>query len=139
MNFTIAARESPSRHRASVGRTLRVLLIEPRPMSSPMLRRWLDRRGHMLDVANDVASGFRQAVAGQPDVVLIDLGLMEKGGLALADRLRSDPTTCTVPLVAMEEATVPARDEGTTMFARHVLKPIDVDELGGVLLEVAAR
>jgi hypothetical protein len=39
----------------------------------------------------------------------------------------------------MGEATARVPDRAKALFARHVLKPIDIDELGAVLLEVATR
>lgn len=117
----------------------RVLVVEPRPMTSPMLRRWLERRGHTLDLANGAESGFQQAVVAPPDVVLIDLGLTAGSGFALANRLRIDPITRTVPLVAVGDATTAVPERAKTLFARHVLKPIDVDELGVVLVDAAMR
>jgi ActR/RegA family two-component response regulator len=107
-------------------------------MAAPMLRRWLDQRGHTLHVADDVESGFTQAVACRPDTVLVDLTLGATTASTLADRLRTHTVTRTVPLVAIGEPAVVAAGAGKALFERHVMKPIDVDELGAVLLETPA-
>jgi CheY-like chemotaxis protein len=120
-------------------RAARVLLVDRLAITGPMLRRWLEQRGHMLDVANDPENGFDRAVTASPDVVLIDLGRDPGSGFALANRLSTDPATRAVPLVAMCEATTALPDRANTVFARNVLKPIDVDELGAILLEAAAQ
>jgi XFP C-terminal domain len=58
----------------STARVARVLLVESGAISGPMLGRWLQQRGHTLDVASGAKSGFDRAVADHPNVVLIDLG-----------------------------------------------------------------
>ena len=50
-------------------RAARVLLVDRLAITGPMLRRWLEQRGHMLDVANDPENGFDRAVTASPDVV----------------------------------------------------------------------
>jgi DNA-binding response OmpR family regulator len=75
--------------KASASRAMRVLIVEPRPMSAPMLRRWLEQRGHTLDAADNAEWGFTHAVAARPDAVLIDLALGASSGSTLADRLRT--------------------------------------------------
>jgi len=107
-------------------------------MAGPMLRRWLAQRGHTMDVAEDAESGFTQAVACRPDTVLVDLALGTTDASTLADRLRTHSVTRAVPLVAIGEPAVVAAGTGKTLFGRHVLKPIDIDELGAVLLETPA-
>ena len=119
-------------------RAVRVLVVEPRPMSAPMLRRWLERRGHALDAANDPDSGFAQAVAAGPDAVLIDLALGASTVSTLTDRLRTHPVTRSASLVSVGEPTAMNGAADRPRFERRVLKPIDVDELGAVLLEAAS-
>ena len=126
-----------SRREESTIRPMRVLVVEPRPMVAPMLRRWLAQRGHTLNVADAAESGFTQAVACRPDTVLVDLALGTSSASTLANRLRTHPITRTTALVAIGEPAVVAAGAGTTLFRRHVLKPIDVDELGAVLLDTA--
>lgn len=138
MNRRIAP-PSPSINYSPANRAARVLLVDRLAISGPMLRRWLEQRGHTLDVANDPENGFDRAVRASPDVVLIDLGRDPGSGFALANRLSTAPATQAVPLVAMREATMALPDRANTVFARNVLKPIDVDELGAILLEAAAE
>jgi CheY-like chemotaxis protein len=85
-----------------------------------------------------VESGFTQAVACRPDTVLVDLTLGATTASTLADRLRTHTVTRTVPLVAIGEPAVVAAGAGKALFERHVMKPIDVDALGAVLLETPA-
>ncbi len=133
------AQASASRPRGAEAYGARILVVEPRPVTTPMLRRWLERRGHALDVATDEGSAFQRAVITAPDVVLIDLGLSGRSGFALAHRLRRDPSTATLPLVAVGDATPAQLGGAERLFARYVLKPIDVDELGAVLVDAATR
>jgi PAS domain S-box-containing protein len=61
-----------------------------------------------------------------------------RSGFELANRLRTDPATQTVPLVAVSEPTTMVATKDKTVFAWHVVKPIDIDELGAVVLEAVA-
>lgn len=132
------AQASASLPRGAEAYGARILVVEPRPVTTPMLRRWLERRGHALDVATDEGSAFQRAVITAPDVVLIDLG-SGRSGFALAHRLRRDPSTATLPLVAVGDETPAQLGGAERLFARYVLKPIDVDELGAVLVDAATR
>lgn len=63
--------------------------------------------GHTAIVAGDAASGTAMAMAEQPDLVLLDIGMpagegwgmARAGGLAVADRLRKNRQTTHTPVI----------------------------------------
>jgi CheY-like chemotaxis protein len=78
------------------------------------------------------------ALADPPDLVLMDIGLPDMDGYAVARRLREDPRLAATPLVAItgygqEEDKMRARDAG---FDRHLTKPVDFAMLRTVLAEL---
>ena len=79
----------------------RILLIEDDEMSRDMLSRRLGRRGYDVLVAVDGEGGVALAREGRPDLVLMDLSLPVLDGWAATRRLRADPTTAGVPIVAL--------------------------------------
>jgi len=75
-----------------------------------------------------------------PDLILVDINLPGMDGIALAGRLRQDPATAGIPLVALS-----ADAMGRTIdralkagFADYLVKPIRVDRLLALLTQVGA-
>ena len=71
----------------------------------------------------------------QPETALLDIGLPDMDGYALARRLRAQDTSGNLQLVAMTgygraEDRAAARDAG---FDVHLVKPAEADELARVL------
>jgi DNA-binding response OmpR family regulator len=99
----------------------------------------LRRQGHRVDVAHSGAAALAAAAACRPQVALIDLGLPDMDGCALADRFREQPDLCKVRLVAL---TGWSDDESRRLgqaagFTCHLVKPVDFEGLHAVLRSVA--
>jgi signal transduction histidine kinase/ActR/RegA family two-component response regulator len=145
--FTFRLRRIPS-PRASGGlpvlpeprsKTRRVLLVEDNEDAREMLRTMLELAGHLVYDAADGASGLKLLAAACPDVAIIDIGLPGMGGYQLAKRIREDPYGRGVLLLAVTgEGTSEAErwppDQG---FDHHLVKPIDPDQLIGLLSDMA--
>ncbi|HEX4815107.1 MAG TPA: response regulator transcription factor [Nonomuraea sp.] len=67
----------------------RILLVEDDRAISDPLRRHLIRAGYDTTAEYDGASGLREAYAGRPDLILLDLGLPEMDGIEVLRRLRA--------------------------------------------------
>ena len=52
-------------------------------------------------IARDGASGVDIAKAERPDLILMDLGLPVLDGWEAARRLKADPATCRIPVIAL--------------------------------------
>jgi len=120
----------------SVGRSLRVLVVEDNRDAAESLRMVLTLSGHRVVVAYTGLAGLEAARAFRPDVVLCDIGL--PGGLdgyGVAQALRADPEQFAVPLIALsgygqEEDQRKARQAG---FDRYFTKPVDPTALARIL------
>jgi len=64
-----------------------------------------------------------------PDVVLMDLRLPDLDGAEAARRLRADPRTSRIPIIAVTATPMEAADDrlSDAGFAAVVVKPIDID------------
>jgi CheY-like chemotaxis protein len=57
--------------------------------------------GYEIISATDGAAGLAMAVAERPDLILMDLNLPEVDGWEAARRLKADPATRDIPIIAL--------------------------------------
>lgn len=120
---------------------LRILVIEDIQDAAETLRDLLELLGHEVEVALSGADGLDQARRFRPDVVLCDIGLPGMSGHEVATRLRQDPETASLHLIALtgygtEEDRQRAAEAG---FDLHLTKPVQPEHLQQVLAEVQPK
>jgi DNA-binding response OmpR family regulator len=110
---------------------MRILLVEDDPMIGKTLQQALQQDGYAVDWVTDGEAG-RVAISTAQDayaLVLLDLGLPRKGGLALLRELRREGNRVRVLIVTARDA-VADRVEGLDAGADDYLaKPFSLDEL----------
>jgi len=109
----------------------RILLIEDNVDAADTLEELLELKGYEVRVARDGLSGAELASSWVPDLVLCDIGLPGLNGYQVAERLREDPRTRSVRLVAISGYAQPdqmARGRAAG-FDEYLPKPIDPDQL----------
>jgi CheY-like chemotaxis protein len=79
----------------------KILLVEDNEMNRDMLSRRLIRSGYEVVLAVDGAQGVALASSEAPDVVLMDMSLPVLDGWEATRRLKSDPITGTLPVIAL--------------------------------------
>jgi CheY-like chemotaxis protein len=104
-----------------------ILLIEDNEMTMELVTDLLEAAGFRLLVASDAERGVSFAIARRPDLILMDLALPGLDGLQATRRLKQDPATARIPVIAltaqvMAEDRRRARDAGCAGF---IEKPID--------------
>ena len=119
----------------------RVLLVDDNIDTAEALARLLKRRGYEVELAHDGPSALEAARVRCPAAVLLDIGLPEMDGYEVARRLRAEADCAGTLLVALtgygqEEDRARARASG---FDFHMVKPIDVEQLAGLLSEKLSR
>ena len=107
----------------------RLLIVEDNDDGRQTLRTLLEMLGHEVHEAADGAAGVAAALALQPDVCFIDIGLPELDGYEVARRVKAAKPA--IRLVALTgygrfEDLERARDAG---FDEHLLKPASMDLL----------
>ena len=128
--------EPPARKpRARLG----VLVVDDNVDAAESLRDLFTLLGHDVQVAHDGAEALRLAQARPPDVALLDIGLPGMDGHELAAHLRA-----LVPDAFLVAATgygqeVDRRASHDAGFDRHLVKPLGVDELEGLVHEQEGR
>jgi CheY-like chemotaxis protein len=79
----------------------RILLVEDNELNRDMLKRRLERRGFEVMVALDGEEGVHLTTTEQPDLVLMDMSLPLLDGWEATRRLKSNPQTATIPVMAL--------------------------------------
>jgi CheY-like chemotaxis protein len=70
-------------------RSLRILVAEDHPDGRTILCRLLERLGHRLEAAADGAEALVKALAFQPEVAILDIGMPHLDGFEVARKLRA--------------------------------------------------
>jgi PAS domain S-box-containing protein len=113
----------------------RILIVEDNADAREMLRDFLVYAGHEVHEAHSGPEGVESALRLRPDVTLVDIGLPLLDGYEVAHRIRADPRGGELFLIALTgygsvSDRARALDAG---FDRHLVKPVDVDELDRLL------
>jgi CheY-like chemotaxis protein len=80
---------------------MKLLLVEDNEMNRDMLSRRLQRRGYEVAVAVDGEQGIAAAHTEAPDLILMDMSLPVLDGWEATRRLKADPATRSIPIIAL--------------------------------------
>jgi CheY-like chemotaxis protein len=78
-----------------------ILLVEDNEMNLDMLSRRLEKRGYHILVATDGATGVALAQSDLPNLILMDMSLPVMDGWEATRRIKADPNTQHIPVVAL--------------------------------------
>lgn len=112
---------------------MKILLVEDNEMNRDMLSRRLQRRGHEVLMAVDGVEALRLAGEEMPELVLMDLSLPVMDGWEAAGRLKADPRTAPIPIIALTAHAMGADRERALAAGCDDFdtKPIDMERLTG--------
>ena len=120
--------------RSAARRSRRILVVDDNRDACSLLCQLLELLGHEVCQAHDGASALEAARAFRPDVALLDIGLPDMDGYAVAAELRRAAGTRHVTLVTMSgygaEHAARSRSAG---IEHHLIKPIDAARLEALL------
>lgn len=127
---------APALPSVSASAPRRILLVEDNPDGREILRMMLEAEGHQLYEAADGESAVERALAYEPDVAIIDIGLPGIDGYAVAAGIRAgEPASRRMRLIALtgygtEQDRRRAVEAG---FDAHLPKPVDPQRLALLL------
>jgi two-component system cell cycle response regulator DivK len=121
--------------------SLRILMVEDNEMNRDALSRRLRRYGFEVSLAVDGRQGLELIASTRPDLVLMDLGLPDIDGWECARRLKANPATRPIPIIALSaHATVGDRERALEAGCDEFdTKPIDLTRLLEKLNRLAAE
>ena len=106
----------------------RILVVDDEPDERFLVGRALRKQGHDVTVAENGAAGLRAVRESAPDLVVTDVMMPVMDGVEFIRRLRSDPATAGIPILAA------SGDTHLAGAADAVLtKPYDDDRLVAIV------
>jgi len=122
---------------------MRILVVEDQDSIRRMIEALVQARGYQVTAVSSGAKAIDVALTDAPDIVLLDLNLPgQYDGFDVCQRLRSDPTTRTVPVVIIsamddDESRARASAAGATAYYTKPFSPIallkEIDRLKSLL------
>lgn len=119
----------------------RILVVEDTPQNLRLFRAVLQLEGAVVLEAVDAQTGIALAQSEQPDVILMDIQMPGMDGLEATRRLRADPQTQRIPIIAVTASVMDA-DRHQTVAAGcdgYIPKPIDPALFGAQIAAILDR
>jgi two-component system nitrogen regulation response regulator NtrX len=110
----------------------KILIVDDEENIRKTLREILEDESHEVITAEDGAAGLAAAVEEQPDVVLLDIQLPRKDGLAVLEEIKAQKCGCEVIMISGHgtiEAAVRAIKLGAYHFLQKPLAMIEVRQI----------
>ncbi|HEY5949511.1 MAG TPA: hybrid sensor histidine kinase/response regulator [Kofleriaceae bacterium] len=129
---------SSAQFSAAIRDVMRIVVVEDNEDARAMLRDLLESRGQHVQTACDGLSALQLAIDGQPDVMLIDIGLPKLDGYQVAQEIRRNLENPPL-LIAMTGYGHERERAISAGFDIFMVKPIDVFELETTLAAIKAQ
>ncbi|MBI2772246.1 MAG: response regulator [Burkholderiales bacterium] len=126
---------------ATTGSGRRLLYVEDNPDARETMAELLRSFGYQVAEAGDGLGAVAAVLAARPDAVLLDIGLPDIDGYEVARRLRANPATQFIPLVALTGYGQLRDKESAALagFDAHLVKPVDPQQLMHTIEQVLSR
>ena len=116
----------------------RVLVVEDNERNRKLVLAVLEVAGMTVEAVTTGSEALERCAVGDFDVVLLDIQLADLDGVEVLHRLRADPFTATLPVVALTAFAMEG-DEARFLaegFDGYLTKPIDVRRFADQVREV---
>lgn len=111
-----------------MARTRTILIVEDDPDTANLVKKQLEDNGYRVSVLGRGGPVVSRVETKQPDLIVLDLILPDKGGLEVLKDLKGNAATADVPVIVLSIA----QDDGTTWnvgAVDYLTKPVQGDEL----------
>ncbi|MGH2458003.1 MAG: response regulator, partial [Chloroflexota bacterium] len=78
-----------------------ILIVEDNPANLILVQAVLQRAGFRTDLARDADEAAARLEASRPDLILMDIQLPGRDGLALTGEIKGNPETASIPIIAL--------------------------------------
>jgi two-component system cell cycle response regulator DivK len=119
----------------------KILLVEDNEMNRDMLSRRLIKKGYEVVMALDGEQALEMAQAEAPDLILMDISLPGLDGWEVTRRLKANPETKAIPIIALT-AHAMAGDKEKCLEAGcndYDTKPVEFPRLLGKIQDLLGK
>jgi CheY-like chemotaxis protein len=115
-----------------------ILIVDDSAMIRRIVSQILQEYGHRTLLAENGQKGYEQAVANQPDLIIMDIEMPVMDGITATEQLKTDTRTARIPVIfftalGSEENIQQANNAGGIGFLN---KPICKEELGKAISDI---
>jgi twitching motility two-component system response regulator PilH len=108
-----------------------ILIVEDSQTERQVLRKMLERGGHLVIAATDGVEGIAMARQNNPELILMDVVMPGQNGFQTTRQLSRDPATQHIPIIIVttkdqETDRVWAKRQGASDY---LVKPVKEEEL----------
>jgi signal transduction histidine kinase len=130
-----SSRITPTAHSSETGMRHRILVVDDNVDAAESLGTMLAYSGHDVRVAHGGLEALTAAREFSPNIMILDLGMPEMDGYAVARAVRSDPRIASTRLIALSGYGQPEdrRRTADVGFDEHLVKPVEHDVLSAAL------
>jgi len=107
----------------------KILLVEDNPVNRRLAEFLLRSQGYQVRAATNAQEAFDTIKAERPDLILMDVQLPGMDGLEATRKLKAEPTTRDIPVVAVTSYAMKGDREKALAAgcSGYITKPIDKD------------
>ena len=118
-----------------------MLIVDDNVDAAVAIGTLLNLNGFAVETAHDPAAAMERAIATDPDVVLLDIGLPGMTGYELARKFAAHPIVSRAKLIALTGYGQPGDTEQAQAagFSGYLVKPVDVEQLRERIETILAR
>ncbi|MDX6618168.1 MAG: adenylate cyclase [Gaiellales bacterium] len=104
-----------------------ILVVDDDPLNRAILRRGLERAGHVVSTAENGIEALAAMRAGEVDLVLLDIVMPHMDGFQVLDEMKGDAALCDIPVIMISavddhESVIRCIETGAE---DHLPKPFD--------------
>jgi two-component system, cell cycle response regulator DivK len=109
-----------------------ILIVEDNEANQLLASSVLEREGYRVELAANAREAVDRMTTNKPDLILMDIQLPGEDGLGLTRRLKTDPKTAMIPIVALTaHAMVGDREDALAAgCVGYIAKPINTRTFG---------
>jgi CheY-like chemotaxis protein len=119
----------------------RVMAVDDDPVIRGLLEVNLEMEGHEVITAVDGRDALEKVAVDPPDLILLDVMMPNVNGWQVAERLKGDPATRSIPVIFLSARAMEAdvRKGAELGVEQYVTKPFDPIELMDLVNRLVAK
>ena len=113
----------------------KILIVDDNPVNSKLARVLLAKEGYEVKTAADAEEALKVLEAFKPRLILMDIQLPGMDGLTLTGKLKADPATAGILIVALTAYAMKGDDEKARAAGcdGYITKPFDTLAFPGLI------